>query len=234
VTELQAQSKLASSNRDEWTSDSDQIDTAGEVAITDSESRDYAKHGKKANTQYEYEQMKLQDQRYLCRLPVVDVDMARPHVNETRSKQEEEKELARANDRGWELLHGMQGTCVYFWDGWWSYRYCYGQGVKQFHQLPPSQGIPAYPPVEDPTVMPFTLGSVQDSLAEPEKELAERRSLDASKALGDLETRGETRYLVQRLAGGTLCDLTGKERRIEVQVRPTALLILVCYHELHC
>ncbi|TKA65467.1 hypothetical protein B0A55_09283, partial [Friedmanniomyces simplex] len=34
---------------------------------------------------------------------------------------------------------------------------------------------------------------------------------------GELVQRGESRYLVQRLGGGTTCDLTGKERRIEVQ-----------------
>jgi protein OS-9 len=28
---------------------------------------------------------------------------------------------------------------------------------------------------------------------------------------------GESRYLVQRLSGGTKCDLTGRDRRVEVQ-----------------
>ena len=35
---------------------------------------------------------------------------------------------------------------------------------------------------------------------------------------GEIVQRGESRYLVQKLAGGTVCDLTGKERKIEVQV----------------
>jgi len=37
--------------------------------------------------------------------------------------------------------------------------------------------------------------------------------------LSKLETKGSTRYMVQRLSGGTECDLTGRERKIEVQVR---------------
>lgn len=106
----------------------------------------------------------------------------------------------------------MQGNCIYYWSGWWSYRYCYGQGVKQFHQLPSSHGVPVYPPVEDPAVPGFMLGAVQD---QPRHDSQENLSED--KAVGKLETRGESRYLVQRLAGGTVCDLTGRERRIEVQ-----------------
>lgn len=65
----------------------------------------------------------------------------------------------------------------------------------------------------------FMLGSVDDSLPENEKALSASKGGEASKTLGNLETRGEARYLVQRLGGGTVCDLTGKQRRIEVQVR---------------
>lgn len=211
VTESQADLRLVSSREQIMT---DGSDTTGDIAINDA---DYIKHARKDHTQYQYEEMVLGDDRYLCRIPMVDRTTGKPDANQTLSKQEEEKELARANDRGWELLQGMQGNCVYYWSGWWSYRYCYGQGVKQFHQLPPSQGVPAYPPVEDPGVTGFMLGSVDDSLPESEKALAESKGGEASKTLGNLETRGETRYLVQRLGGGTVCDLTGKQRRVEVQ-----------------
>lgn len=160
----------------------------------------------------------LNDMPYLCRIPIVEPTSAPVDANKTRSKHEEELELARANDRGWELLEGMQGNCIFYWSGWWSYSYCFGEGVKQFHQLPPGQGVPAYPPIEDPTVTGFQLGSVENSLPEDEKGLAKSKPGQASKALGNMEIRGGTRYLVQRLEGGSLCDLTGKSRRIEVQV----------------
>nr|GFD60541.1 hypothetical protein [Tanacetum cinerariifolium] len=71
---------------------------------------------------------------------------------------EEEKELVRAADRGWELLEGMRGNCIYYLSGWWSYSFCYNNEVKQFHQLPPSRGVPIYPPVEDTSVHSFVLG----------------------------------------------------------------------------
>jgi protein OS-9 len=162
--------------------------------------------------QYDYEELVLAHQHYLCQIPRIVDQKPSSQPNETLSKQDHEKELARANTRGWQLLKGMQGNCIYYWSGWWSYRYCYGQGVKQFHQLPPSQAVPAYPPVEDPSVPGFMLGAVQ---VQPPQQGQE--NLSEEKAVGKLETRGESRYLVQRLAGGTLCDLTGKERRIEVQ-----------------
>jgi protein OS-9 len=41
-----------------------------------------------------------------------------------------------------------------------------------------------------------------------------------------LETKGSTRYMVQRLSGGTECDLTGKERKIEVQVSTSMLFMI--------
>lgn len=215
LTELQAKARLIANKDGEPVI----IDTsATDIAINDPKVQDYIKQIKKDTTEYQYEELILDGRRYSCQIPIVDAASGRPDANQTLSKQDQERELARANDRGWELLQGMQGNCVYFWSGWWSYRYCYGQGVKQFHQLPPSQGVPAYPPVEDPGVIGFTLGSVEESLPEEKKELAETKTGHASKALGTLETRGENRYLVQRLGGGTVCDLTGNERRIEVQV----------------
>ena len=219
MTDSQAQSRLASKQDDNRNVlHTDGPDTVGDIVVPDSDIHD-STNTKKDDTVYEYEEMVQDGRRFLCKLPIVYHVVGNPDANYTLSKQEEEKELTRANDRGWELLQGMQGNCVYYWSGWWSYRYCYGQGVKQFHQLPPSQGIPAYPPVEDPGVKGFTLGSVEESLPQAEKDVAESNPAVSGKALGHLESRGDSRYLVQQLEGGTVCDLTGKERRIEIQVR---------------
>lgn len=190
----------------------------------------------------EHEYLVLDNQRYLCSIPQVTKSAASSPVNDTLTKHEEEKELARATDRGWELLSGMQGNCVYFISGWWSYRFCYGQGVKQFHQLPPNRGVPVYPPVEDPSVEGFELGNyvpadeqkrrVGGKVESDDEVRADawegESALDVSEGAkvkhqpsgyGELVQRGESRYLVHRLEGGTKCDLTGKDRRIEVQVR---------------
>lgn len=41
---------------------------------------------------------------------------------------------------------------------------------------------------------------------------------DPKDGVMELQANGELKYLVQKLAGGTLCDITGKDRRIELQV----------------
>ncbi|KIW03950.1 uncharacterized protein PV09_04787 [Verruconis gallopava] len=174
-----------------------------------------------------YEDMMLNDRRYLCSIPrIPDAEAAK---NKSKiSPEDEEKELARATSRGWGLLKSMEGHCLYFYSGWWSYSFCYGQGVRQFHQLPPGKGVPIYPPVEDKSVDAYVLGKYGDAEggksthadgAEEAKGRSSSRSGSSDKGLAQLETKGETRYLVQKLGGGTTCDLTGKERRVEVQFR---------------
>ncbi|KAL1636107.1 Protein OS-9 [Diplodia intermedia] len=198
-----------------------------------------------------YELMTLNAQPYLCRIPIVPAAVpdnstaADDDHNTAASRADEEaKELARASDRGWELLRGMQGNCIYFLSGWWSYSFCYNDGVRQFHQLPPSRGVPVYPPVEDPNVHSFTLGTfpkegergagagkaggeggVGEEVDDEGVPVGGRSSSAGAgrerereeTGVARLETKGETRYLVQKLTGGTTCDLTGKERKIEVQ-----------------
>nr|OQO18016.1 hypothetical protein B0A51_14988 [Rachicladosporium sp. CCFEE 5018] len=176
----------------------------------------------------EYEVLLLDKQKYLCSIPIVaPPEQTSSAENATQTQADTAKELARANERGWELLAAMQGQCTYFISGWWSYRFCYGEGVRQFHQLAPGRGGQIYPPVEDPGVEGYSLGMYEGSgekkgprkgkgEGEGEAKGKEVGKVEA-KEVGELVTKGESRYLVQRLDGGTTCDLTGKSRRIEVQ-----------------
>ena len=176
--------------------------------------------------------MVLGDRHYLCSIPSIAAENDLNNKTNGTGPDDLEKELVRASDRGWELLKGMQGNCLYFLSGWWSYSFCYRDGVRQFHPLPPSRGVPFYPPVEDPTVPGFELGLYTGSAEKKtggnedrpavEEEGEEKKSDDTGSTetgLARLETKGEVRYLVQKLTGGSTCDLTGKDRRIEVQVR---------------
>jgi protein OS-9 len=196
-----------------------------------------------AETEYDYEYMVMEGQRWLCALPRLSAEEkpATPNgtvsLNATQVKLDEEKELSRAAYHGWELLGGMQGNCIYYNTGWWSYRFCYNEGVKQFHQLPPSGSVPRYPPQEDPGVVGFMLGTypkkdrqdrqggkgsqavleaTEDSAVE--KSLGSAVKVHSQPGYGDLVQHGDSRYLVKKLGGGTMCDLTGKERKVEVQV----------------
>lgn len=161
-----------------------------------------------------YEELILEGQRYLCQIPVVEAG------NDNRTKEEvnedeERKELARATDRGLELLRGMESRCLYYISGWWSYSFCYMNQIKQFHALSSGGGVPNYPPMEDPTTHSFVLGRF------PREDVQEDGKSDvkpgAPTDLAELKSQGGSRYLVQHLDGGDQCDLTGKNRRIEVQ-----------------
>ncbi|KZF23867.1 hypothetical protein L228DRAFT_260621 [Xylona heveae TC161] len=165
-----------------------------------------------------YEKLLLKDKEYLCTIPKV----AAPEKNATfqaEKQQEHEQELARATDRGWELLSNMEG-CLYYISGWWSYSFCHNNQVRQFHQLSPGKGVPNYPPAEDPSVPSFVLGQYESKGRGSAKGGTTKDDPDAAKGqmgVAQLQARGETRYLVQKLGGGTTCDLTGRERKIEVQ-----------------
>ncbi|KAK5132753.1 hypothetical protein LTR08_008638 [Meristemomyces frigidus] len=200
---------------------------------------------KRDHPQLTHEYMLLNSRRYLCSIPLVAAPPAAANATPTATPADDARELARATDRGWALLADMQGNCVYYISGWWSYRFCYGQGVKQFHQLPPARGVPGYPPVEDTSVVGFELGNYVSATAARKGVAGEAKGaggggetdgkggwdghsgVDVSGAggeakarpsgQGELVRRGESRYLVQHLSGGTKCDLTGKHRRTEVQ-----------------
>ncbi|KAA8642247.1 hypothetical protein EYZ11_008567 [Aspergillus tanneri] len=165
-----------------------------------------------------YEEMGLEAQRYLCRIPHVEPEnQSNPNGTQETNEADEQRELARATDRGMELLREMEGKCMYYVSGWWSYSFCYKNQIKQFHALPSGSGIPNYPPLEDPTTHSFILGRFSrpkhgdDEAAEAEGKKA------TTTEVAELQTKGGSRYLVQRLDGGTRCDLTGRNRRIEVQ-----------------
>ena len=158
-----------------------------------------------------YELMRFQGSPYLCSIPI----FAQPNqteVSEPVSEAEQQKEVARATDRGWQLLQDLDGKCLYYVSGWWSYSFCYNSQIKQFHQLPPGQGAPIYPPQEDHSTPSYVLGRFQENSKEQRDS-----SSTPPKDVAELQTKGETRYLVQKLGGGTTCDLTGKDRKVEVQ-----------------
>jgi protein OS-9 len=177
--------------------------------------------------------MMLKGQRYLCSLPRIieerENEEVKQNVNVTAEQESKAKELELAAQRGWDLLKDMQGNCIYYASGWWSYSFCYGEGVRQFHQLPPGRNVPHWPPVEDRSVSAFVLGEFEKGASQKNKKAkSERKTLDAptseagkeirEKGLARMEKKGDMRYLVQKLDGGTVCDLTGKPRKTEVQV----------------
>jgi protein OS-9 len=77
------------------------------------------------------------------------------------------------------------------------------------------------PPQRDLTTKQFILGRAKGS---DNKEDEWGNQIDVHKGKHaneppktELQVKGDTRYLVQKMEGGTKCDLTGKPRRVEVQ-----------------
>jgi protein OS-9 len=164
--------------------------------------------------------MNLNGEQHLCIIPIVDPPV-KNETSEAEARAAEQKELARATDRGWELLQELEGNCLYFVSGWWSYSFCYNSEIKQFHQLPPQPGKPAVPPQPDPTTKEFVLGRAKPTITR-EDEWGNQIDVHKGQRHSDppkteLQVKGDTRYLVQKMEGGTTCDLTGKPRRVEVQ-----------------
>lgn len=160
--------------------------------------------------------MIMDDRRLLCQIPRVTQDELNATTGaQADNKAEEQKELARATDRGLELLREMEGRCMYYYSGWWSYSFCYMKQIKQFHSLPPGGGIPQYPPIEDTSTHSFVLGKFPHS--EDGDGDGEQDQRPAKTDVAELHNKGGSRYLVQHLHGGTKCDLTGRNRQVEVQ-----------------
>lgn len=159
-----------------------------------------------------YERMILLGRPHLCTIPQISVPLQPSDTAGPLSAEEQQEELARASDHGRELLKGMQGQCIYYAAGWWVYSFCYNDGIRQFHPLPPAGGIPRFPPVEDPSVNSYVLGRFDSDSDSPFTNSASDVQLAPK-----LRTLGETSFLDVRLAGGTTCDLTGRARQIEVQ-----------------
>lgn len=166
-----------------------------------------------------YEMMYLDGEKYLCTIPIVDTP-PRNETSEAEAKLAEQKELARATDRGWELLQDLEGNCLYYVSGWWSYAFCYNAEITQFHQLPPQPGKPALPPVRDTTTKEFVLGRAKKSKSKSDEwsnSVSPQKPSRHESPKTELQVKGDTRYLVQKMEGGTTCDLTGKPRRVEIQ-----------------
>lgn len=164
--------------------------------------------------------MYLNGEQHLCTIPIVNTP-PKNETSEAEARAAEQKELTRATDRGWELLQDLEGGCLYFVSGWWSYAFCYNNEITQFHQLPPQPGKPMLPPQPDPATKQFVLGRAK---GKDSKDDEWGNQIDMSKKKAseeppktELQIKGDTRYLVQKMEGGTTCDLTGKPRRVEVQ-----------------
>lgn len=172
----------------------------------------------------EFEIMNIPPSRYLCSVPVLAPPPAPNETAAALAKAEEARELSRASVRGWELMSDLENQCLFYMSGWWSYKFCYGQDIVQFHALP--NNVKGGLPVRDPHSQEYVLGRVQQHQhqSQPNKREGQWKGEQAplqqqanTPPNTELQVKGDQRYLVQRMESGTVCDLTGRDRTIEVQ-----------------
>ncbi|KAI5479070.1 misfolded glycoproteins degradation protein Yos9 [Pseudohyphozyma bogoriensis] len=164
-------------------------------------------------------------QAFLCTVPAVnDLPSTPPAPDDLEAKGNAERRRERGLERGLALIDGMKGSCLYQKHGWFTYSFCYGNEIRQFHEIRVS-GQPG--PTEDPSTESYTLGQspVPPSSLTPPKYGSGSASLAKSERIpatlggggGDNGWDDGGRYLVQQWEGGTICDKTGLPRTVEVQ-----------------
>ncbi|BGP46559.1 Protein OS-9 [Rhodotorula kratochvilovae] len=162
-------------------------------------------------------------QAFLCTVPAVTDDSRKK-----ADAQAEQDALVRARERerglehGLALLEPMRQGCLYLRQGWFTYSFCYGSEIRQFHahelRTPGSTG-----PTEDPNAEAYTLGMMPEPSAVAAPKYGSGRqstALQVPTKLGGGDGVGWDeggRYLSQVWDSGTICDKTGLPREVEVQ-----------------
>eukprot|EP01027_Heterolobosea_sp_BB2_P004784 GEZU01007357.1.p1 GENE.GEZU01007357.1~~GEZU01007357.1.p1 ORF type:complete len:316 (+),score=58.78 GEZU01007357.1:325-1272(+) len=131
--------------------------------------------------------------KYYCTIPNVDTT-----TKEKESKQEspEGRQLALNN-----ILESFNGTCFYRIAGWWIYEFCFNKHVKQFHKE------------QNTITSEFYLGyaSAPNDITQDGKPL--KYEVHKAPPTGS----NQDAYISFDFKHGTVCDLTGTEREIEVR-----------------
>ncbi|GAA5936038.1 Yos9p [Sporobolomyces koalae] len=156
-------------------------------------------------------------------------------VQDARARQ---LELERGLEHGLRLLEPMKHRCIYLQQNWFTYSFCYGSQIRQFHAIQVA-GSPI--PKEDPNNEAYILGKSPEptslapvpprvkygsgSLQMKKPELGEDDAASRPRipsrlgghqgSIADADHEG--RYLVQMYESGTICDKTGLPRTVEVQ-----------------
>lgn len=165
---------------------------------------------------YTYELVNMGDYKALCSIPVIEPAPAENKTATELAKAEEAREASRAVESGWELIADLEDTCLYYVSGWWSYSFCRNTELVQYHALASSpKGQPPKRDLHSPEYVLGRVPTVPSQSRSSESTSAAEHELDPIPA--EIQEKGKQRYLVQKLEGGTICDLTQRERTVEVQ-----------------
>ncbi|GAA5952949.1 hypothetical protein JCM21900_001527 [Sporobolomyces salmonicolor] len=164
-------------------------------------------------------------QAFLCTVPpVTDESRVRAAAQSEEDALARNEERQRGLERGLALLEPMRGGCLYQKQNWFTYSFCYGSEIRQFHEIRTAGSVG---PTEDPNSDTYILGQAPEpsvfssspKYGSGSAALAKKEAMIPSR-LGGGERMGWDeggRYLSQVWEGGTICDKTGLPRTVEVQ-----------------
>lgn len=155
--------------------------------------------------------------------PGMDYDQyTQQHISFNQNKKKDElseEHIKETIDTALDLLLPLHDKCLYTPWGWWTCSFCYGKEVVQFHQSDTTDKTKLPKPDEGSVV--YTLGKFESLVKEKngEEMSIELLRREMGKNLKDIkiESSGSTHYLVYHLGQGTMCQLAGSERTIDVQ-----------------
>lgn len=162
---------------------------------------------------------------YMCTIPPPIIPVTPPPLSEAELAAERARVLAR----GLELIEPLKSRCLYHTLEWFTYSFCHGQEVRQFHALPYSTTDDRVP-AADPKYDAYTLGRFSPEVEKPAtsregrpdvETIGEEEQTTGGVELMDVIRFGggqEQRYLAQRWTDGTRCDISNEPRTVEVQV----------------
>lgn len=131
-------------------------------------------------------------EHYICEIPKV--------------KKKKEKKVRRSNvsnvKTALALLEPLKNKCLYHTSGWWSYEFCYGKSIRQYHIA--DKGEPAR------FNSNYILGKYTKYL-----ELSSGKT-EETKELVRIIPNGKN-YFTQKFIDGTKCDKTNIPRTAEIQ-----------------
>jgi len=116
------------------------------------------------------------------------------------------------------VLEPLSKSCLYRLTGWWTYEFCYGKHIRQFHQMEKDHSI--RPQDEFFLGRRFPENSILEANeAEMQQESEESTDLSVeSEAMSTNRRIGSRReFYSETYTDGTPCDLTGVPRRAEVR-----------------
>ncbi|KAH3685450.1 hypothetical protein WICPIJ_003565 [Wickerhamomyces pijperi] len=153
-----------------------------------------------ANSTFSYQLVKTPKEDYLC-----EIEHIRPDSNDSEDRISKEKQeiIDKIPILSQSIKSELEGKCILLVDGYWTYSLCNNSQVSQFHG-----GVNS---LSNPKLFRYILGNVPSSAdAEKEKDLTAKSNYTVGRD-------HISWYLSKTFDNGTICDLTGLPRTVEVQ-----------------